>query len=622
MDDRSAKVRIALRVGVTGHCRLDEADTERLREIVGGVLEDICKAVLTVYESPDAKLLYRTEEPPLLQLLSALAKGADRLVASAAVDQSWSLIAPLPFRQAEYEQDFSDAVDEFRALLDNHARADARGPQVVELDGARERQNQAYLEVGRFVLRHSDLLIAVWNGKREKGVGGAGQIVREARSHGLPIIWIHSAAPHECRLLIDDGDNGGKPYDRKALETLARQVLEPLDPAHDPATAKKNRIALSHYVDAAVVELDETVTPDFLYTGPFKAKLSPAARVVGGFFGGFMRLCSVERGATAPGSADAIGTADPPAGRENWAVRTLCLAYQRADATALAYSNLHRSGYILIYLAGALALACAVAAVYFDETSTPLSGLEAKYLFTGVELVLLLFILALVLCDHYGRWQARWLDVRLLAELFRESDIMAQLGRSFPNEWLADYERDLPLRAWALRYYRAVIRAAGIVGSRYTPEYLESCRTYLETRIDDQFNYHQRNAHRSKVVNRRLKRVSEAFFVLTLASVIAKLLLPGYSIAAMAGLWAGVFPAIAYGSFLIRNQAEFELVVRRSDRMLNRLKRRRQALEKAGERDVRPLSAALGRQALLTGRVMLQDAAEWAGIFAVKETET
>ena len=34
-----------------------------------------------------------------------------------------------------------------------------------------------------------------------------------------------------------------------------------------------------------------------------------------------------------------------------------------------------------------------------------------------------------------------------------------------------------------------------------------------------------------------------------------------------------------------------------------------------------PLSKQLGREAMLTGRIMLQDAADWAGIFTVKEAE-
>ncbi len=154
-----ARPRLALRVGVTGKRDLQNADLAKLEEVVASVLDDITAAVRASASDSSMGKLYADGEPTLT-LISALAEGADRLVARLAVERKWRLAAPLPFSRAEYEGDFPKTVNEFRALLEV-AMADG---QVVELAGARQREQDAYHEVGRFVLRHSDILIAIWDG--------------------------------------------------------------------------------------------------------------------------------------------------------------------------------------------------------------------------------------------------------------------------------------------------------------------------------------------------------------------------------------------------------------------------------------------------------------------------
>ena len=44
--------------------------------------------------------------PPDLRLVSALAEGADRIAAKAALEAGWTLEVVLPFATEEYEQDF------------------------------------------------------------------------------------------------------------------------------------------------------------------------------------------------------------------------------------------------------------------------------------------------------------------------------------------------------------------------------------------------------------------------------------------------------------------------------------------------------------------------------------
>jgi hypothetical protein len=86
----------------------------------------------------------------------------------------------MPFPQAEYEKDFKGAekaeepplsanedLAQFHALL---ARA---GDAWLALDGDQgPAKNAAYEAVGRFVVRHCDLLIAIWDGGPGGGRGG------------------------------------------------------------------------------------------------------------------------------------------------------------------------------------------------------------------------------------------------------------------------------------------------------------------------------------------------------------------------------------------------------------------------------------------------------------------
>jgi hypothetical protein len=171
---------LGLRLGVTGHRKLPVADMALLDKTVGKILDAIDATMITFANDRTLHRFYQKTKP-VLRVISPLAKGADRLVARQAVARQWLLSVPLPFPQQEYENDFPESVDEFRSLL---ARAKAIG-EVVELDGRREAEGAAYFEAGHFVLRHSDVLIAVWDGLEAAGEGGTGEIVETGHSYPL-----------------------------------------------------------------------------------------------------------------------------------------------------------------------------------------------------------------------------------------------------------------------------------------------------------------------------------------------------------------------------------------------------------------------------------------------------
>src|ERR1041384_2250726 len=109
---QSLSGRIPLIVGVTGHRDLREQDEPALRREGAAALTRLKRDYLA--DDPNTPVV----------ILSALAEGADSLVASVALEHGAVLIAPLPMEEAEYREDFkpptrirANAEEVFDALL-------------------------------------------------------------------------------------------------------------------------------------------------------------------------------------------------------------------------------------------------------------------------------------------------------------------------------------------------------------------------------------------------------------------------------------------------------------------------------------------------------------------------
>ena len=85
-----------------------------------------------------------------------------------ALELGVDLIVPLPMPQADYEQDFSSpaAVEAFRDSLKNarviHLRTLEKNPgDSLSL----EDRTRQYAQMGIFISNHSQVLLALWDGK-------------------------------------------------------------------------------------------------------------------------------------------------------------------------------------------------------------------------------------------------------------------------------------------------------------------------------------------------------------------------------------------------------------------------------------------------------------------------
>ncbi|MFE7855646.1 hypothetical protein [Streptomyces sp. NPDC057403] len=150
------------RIGVTGH-----------RSIPSSVLADVRSAVRRECANMGAEL----------EVLSSLAAGADQLVADIALAHGVPVTAVIP--GMDYEAHLGDAAarSAYRRILKACA---ARVDLPVQ-----PTHEQAYLAAGRWIVDHSDRLIAVWDGRPARGPGGTGDVVAYARRTGVPVtvLW-------------------------------------------------------------------------------------------------------------------------------------------------------------------------------------------------------------------------------------------------------------------------------------------------------------------------------------------------------------------------------------------------------------------------------------------------
>jgi hypothetical protein len=177
-------------VAVSGHRDLRDEDLSGLSKVVRDEL------LLLQERYPSTSFI----------LLSALADGADRLVARAGLSLGVKLIVPLPMPQAIYEADFDAAsLTEFRSLLAQaeHTFTLPVAPGAT-LEGIRVRgaeRDLQYAQLGAYLAHHSQILIALWDGLSPEKMGGTSQIVH-FKLHGVPEPF---APPHSE---LDAPDSG------------------------------------------------------------------------------------------------------------------------------------------------------------------------------------------------------------------------------------------------------------------------------------------------------------------------------------------------------------------------------------------------------------------------------
>lgn len=179
-------------IGITGH-RPHRLTVPRRR--LSARIRSVLKSLVAAGAKATRRSAGRSAPEAVLDIVSPLAEGCDRLVAHEAQALGQHLTAILPFARGDYETTFSDAATtaDFRSLW---KAADKR----LILSSAIARPEPGYVAVGFVTLARADIVLTIWDGKPAEGRGGTPEILQCALEWGIPIIWIH--ASKDCKPVL------------------------------------------------------------------------------------------------------------------------------------------------------------------------------------------------------------------------------------------------------------------------------------------------------------------------------------------------------------------------------------------------------------------------------------
>jgi len=667
--------RLALRVAVTGARTLNAGRIGRLRAEVDEVLDFVRTELAELAKRDAVAKFYGADAVPILRLLSPLARGADRLVAHSALDRNFSLYVPMPFGQEEYERDFTgidpakapeavrlsaqEDLGEFRSLL---ARA---GEDWFALDGDREDENRAYENVGRFVVRNCDFLIAIWNGKPAAGRGGTAEIIEYAAANGVPVWWIHAVEERppvwiasvqglradldgakpvigtQRRLSEEAAVSGTAAHD---LKTYLRRQFEPPRPIARQSHSWLERLARLGQGRETSFEAEYFATsPGFLNESLRNNYAKTYIHV--------MRWAS---GCNPPWTPPRQPS-DPVAGY--W-----FSLYQPTDTRASEYAALYRSTYVWLFL-------LATAAVVFGAAAAVSHGTVFALPAIFLEAVTLLLIGLSVAFAIRGEWHERSIDYRLLAELCRKQQVLALLGQAVSLGALRrvmlrkrESERQkldisgseaaaiVDRTGWVTWIFASWERAAPMPRGNIS-EALSGViqKDVLEGLIEEQLQYHRDRAEMASHADETFFHIGNGSFTLVFILVIVKfaLVLLGHAPTVASHVASGlsalhviseagfgfltwltiVLPAISAAAFGIRSYTELQLLVEQSSQMREELLLAKVGIEQMKQRAERGmprrpfLSDDLAADIHALAMLMLQDLEGWARLFIGKSIE-
>jgi hypothetical protein len=617
-----ARPRLALRIGITGARSLDAGRLDHLREKLREVLGQARLNMLALAKEEDAAGFYAPGEggkpaPPLLRLLSPLARGADRLAAEATLELGYELYVPMPFPQAEYEKDFTgtneakepavpklsgeEDLAEFRALLER------AGGNWLALDGGHgPEMNRAYESVGRFVVRNSDLLIAIWNGEPAAGRGGTEEIIHYAASTGVPVWWIDATGDREPVWTADIQDlrdavgrrDPPQPIEPPGvrLRTYLERLIRPPAPVPRRSYGIIGRLARwrpESHVSPQAGYFAETPLPK---------------RILWKAYGTLMRLAS---GHNPPWT--------PPRPPKDPVAAYWFSLYGPPDGRAGDYAARYRSCYVLIFVLATMALWFGAAALALH--GAPEWAVVAAAVLEGAALAAIALLAGLALRRD---WHERSIEYRLLAELCRKQQVLAPLGRAVPLG--AARRMGAPGRAaWVAKLFAAYERAAPFPrGSMAAQLHGALKNNVLADLIDEQLQYHRDRAAMARGAGETFERWGAGSFFAVFTVVLLKIAATcaGWSMAGpVFGFLAIGVPAVSAAFVGIKSYAELQLLAEQSHHMeldLELAKARVERLDLG-----RPLASQdLGGEAEAVAALMLQDLEGWERLFRVKAIET
>ncbi len=402
---------IPLVVAVTGHRDLVPSETSALRDRVQELFARLQQ------DYPDRRL----------QVMSALAEGADQLVADVALGMSLELVVVLPMMKSVYRDDFlsAESKSRFDALCeratDFYELPLASGNTQEGVATVGPQRNRQYAQLGVFLCAHCHILLAIWDGKVTNELGGTGQVVRFHHDDIMPGYTSKSVATQQ--MLVDDESDLVyhivSSRDRPA--GTPRDGLEPLDWSwftKDRDNPRSREMPKQHRL---IFERSGEFSREAMqFADSIEAEKYP--------------LYTAEQSSDLPPGVDDINRLFCVA---DW----LAIRYQKKVLLTL------RATHLLAFFMGLMFL------LYTDVQSWP------YYM-----LAFLLFFLVSAAAQYRAKrqgWHRKYLDYRTLAEGLRVQFYWATAGVENESESKFSHDNFLQTQDPELGWIRNVMRVAG-----------------------------------------------------------------------------------------------------------------------------------------------------------------
>ena len=576
---------LALTLGITGHRanRIVEIDATTAR------VADVMMQLRAGIDRLETEPWFRAD-PPHLRVMSALAEGADRLVADIAMAHGFELNAVIPFAIDDYGRDFQQpaAAAAYKALL-------AAASRVLVLPGTRDPDSRAYALAGEALVAHSTILIAVWDGAAALGRGGTGEVVARAVESNVPVIHVPLDNSLPVRLLWSPfepfsvttrnvGVFAARPFTPEVLDRVLAELLL-------PPTAASELVQLRQFFAEPERRRNWRIEYPLLLALTGTQKLRRTAWNKADQRAGVHRDWAVYRKA---GNEFAVKNAEM--------IDLVEDAYAWADHTASHYAQNLRGGHIVNFTFAALAVLVALASLVFPAVKLQL---------VLVEISIIGVIIINTRIGSNDNWQQRWLDYRILAERLRPLRSLKLLAVASPPHRPA--RKHANARRWVDWYVSAIWRAMGAPAGDIDARDLSAIRNLVaEHELRGEIDYHKTNAGRMANIDKVLHRLgSQCFFATIVLCGIFPILY--FTVHDLVMAWAPVFvafsaglPAIGGATYALRVHGDYAGAAGRSIETAEALESIRSVLQS------QELPMALsGALATAAARVMLVDLGEW-----------
>jgi len=592
--------RVRLRVGVTGHrlgSKLPTESIEAIKKTVGRMLADIAASAREVIGTGDGGLIDTAVE---LVVVSALAEGADRIVAEAGLDKNYALDVVLPFEQDEYLRDFesADSREEFGKLI-------AKASAVLELDGERAQANRAYEAAGLVMLANCDLLIAIWDQNEAAGIGGTALIADRAANESIPIVVINPAQPERATLLWA-GDMEVTP---------ARVRMEDM-PKRDAFAQTQTKNVVKFLIAPPDKGAARSNLATYLGEKERHWSLGPWYALLLWLFGNRkMRQSDFYQepylASTREQWADYLKIAQRTDRLSKAIDQILLPAFAAADNLSIHFARAYRDLFVVNYVAAALVATLAVMGlvVHYHEMHTLVWFTEL------IELVIIAAVLLAWAVGHSRQWHRRWMEYRRLAECLRHMRLIAltaSVGPITRPGKLPEGDDD-----WVDWYARAIRRLLPLPRQVVDSNYIATVRSATcEAELKDQIEYHNNNIALMNTLDHHLHLLGYCFFGATAVALIVLLSVPARDMHAVKSILIVLTVALPiFGSAFnaISAHGDFKMVAKRSQQTLNRLTAVRDAISNE------TLSfARLADRVETASDIMMDELTEWQLVFRTR----